>query len=249
VGRGYTLFYFYVFPAYYYRAGEGVTMEKIIRRTLSFSFILAFMLLVACASFKYQDDFSFGVSAQADSPEFPVYINGKMCLDTDNIPGLCSKRISSNEALIIRLDARTYSYSLQLACTRELNESQSFHVESGKSFEYAIKPEKFTNLKSFTCIGEVFPDDRSQPLSAKWEVRVKVVDKDYVNRETAYFRSEKGRRFLVMGAHARTVNVQDEGVWHTYIESPVIEIKGDSEKVMAFSESHNMRFNSIGFKK
>lgn len=204
-------------------------------------------LLFACTTIKYSDDSGFLVSAQADSPEFPVYLNGKICKDTDGIPGLCTKRLRSNEPLVIRMDARPYSYKLQLACSKDIGVSQSFAVEKDQPFEFTIKPEQFAVMMSFICVGEVMPDDRELPVSAKWKLFASIVDQAYVQRETAYITKKGGRNFLIMGQHARSVNVFDEGKWKTYKEKPVIEISGDPAKVIAYSESFNMRFNALGF--
>lgn len=204
-------------------------------------------ILAACSTLSYVDDSDFLVSAQADSPEFPVYINGKICKDTDGIPGLCSKRIRSNEALTLHMDARPYSYVLQLACTKELGESQSFSIQKDMPFEHSIKPENFSRVKSFICIGEVLPDDREMPISAKWEIRAKIVDQAYVRRETPYFKTDKGKTFLIMGQHAKFSSVFDQGAWKAFKEKTVIEIKGKPENVIGYSESFNARFNSIGF--
>lgn len=204
-------------------------------------------LCPSCASLKYSDDVGFLVSAQADSPEFPVFINGKICKDTDGIPGLCSKRIRSNEPLVIKMDPRPYAYTIRMACTKELGESQAFAVPKNAPFEHAIAPEKFSSLKSFICIGEIFPDDRDLPISAKWEFRAKVEDRIYAQRETPYIRAKGKKNYLVLGQYAKFSNVFDEGQWKAYKEKTIVEIKGDPAKVVAYSESFNCRFNSIGF--
>jgi hypothetical protein len=210
--------------------------------------IIAFVaIFLACTTIPYSDDSGFLVSAQADSPEFPVFINGKICKDTDGIPGLCSKRVKSDEPVTFRMDPRPYSYTLQLACTKDLGVSQSFSVEKGQEFSFVITPDKFSTLRSFICIGEVLPGDRDFPVSAKWETRIKVVDQAYVQRETAYFMTKKKRTFLILGEHAETSMVFDQGEWKEYKKKTAVEIKGDPTKVQAFSESHNMRFNSVGF--
>lgn len=209
--------------------------------------ILIALAALACSTLKYSDDRVFLVSAQADSPEFPVFVNGKICKDTDGIPGLCSKRIKSNEPLEIRMDPRPYSYTLKLNCTRELGESQTFPVPSGLEFKHAITPEKFAALSSFICIGEVLPDDRDLPVSAKWEFRAKIVDRAYNAREEIVLIKKHGRQFLVLGQHAKFSSVFDEGEWKTYKEKTVVEIKGDPAHVLAYSESFNMRFNTRGF--
>jgi hypothetical protein len=212
----------------------------------NFTLFISLAFLASCTTLKYQDDLGFLVSAQAESPEFPVYFNSKLCRDTDLVPGLCSKRIRSTDTLKIELPGRSYGYRLDLTCSQALGESQSFNVQAGKSFTHEITPDKFAKLKSFICMGEVFPTDRPQPMSAQWEVRVKVVDAAYTPREAAYITHDKGKTYLVLGSHAREAWVWDEGAWRHYDKTTVVEIKGDEHAVAAYSESYQMRFNAYG---
>lgn len=215
-------------------------------RHTAFYFIALVIVLTACASIKYADDAAFTASAWGNSPEFPVWVNGKLCVDTDGIPGMCSKRVKANEPLTYRLEARPYAYTLRVACPKEMGESFGVDVEAGKPFDHTITPDKYPTARSFVCIGEIFPQDRGEPISAKWEFRAKVVDPNYTMRETPYIAKKGKRSFLIAGQYARSVDVYDQGEWKHHDRAPVVEIKGDPEKVLAFSESFVMRFNSYG---
>jgi hypothetical protein len=212
-----------------------------------FNLVILVLILVACTTIKYQDDTGYLNSAQAESPEFPVYLNGKVCKDTDNQPGLCSKKIQSNSILSIEIPALPYSYKLDLACTKSLDESKIYDVEANTKFIRLIPPEKFASVKSFICIGEIFPKDRPEQISALWEVRVKISDKAYTPRESIYLTKKHGFVFLVMGEYARSILVYDQGQWRHYSKTAVVRIKGDPSKVRAYSESYQMRFNFFQF--
>jgi hypothetical protein len=50
-------------------------------------------------------------------------------------------------------------------------------------FKFEITPEKYSALKSFICIGRIVPNDRVG-LSAQWDLRVKVISEDYIEKPT-----------------------------------------------------------------
>jgi hypothetical protein len=204
------------------------------------AFALA-LLFTACMSLPYKDDTGFLVSAQADSPEFPVYVNGTLCKDLDNNPGLCSKRLKSNEALAFHFDPQTYAYDLTIACTSPLTVPAST-VPSGVPFDLTISPTDFPPGDSFICIGEVLPQDRPQPLSAKWEVRVVIFDSAYEARESIFY----SKPYLVLGTYARSSWVFDGSKWKQYKSKTYVKVD-DPTKVQAYSESYAERFNFFQF--
>lgn len=215
------------------------------KKAVTFLVLTLLAVLVACTTMKYQADTSFLVSAQADSPEFPIFLNGKVCKDTDGIPGMCSKRIKSNEHLVLSIDPRPYSYTLKLACSPELGIDQSIPVQKGAPLSFDLGPEALARVVSFVCRGRVVPDDREEPVAGLWQFMVTIVDKNYQPREVAYIAKQGKASYLILGQHAKYARVYDKG-WKEYSEQPLIEIKGDPAKVMAYSESHMMRFNSVG---
>jgi hypothetical protein len=210
-------------------------------------FLGVVLLLGACTTLAYKDDIGFLVSAQAGSSEFPVYLNGKLCRDMEGLPGLCAKRLKSTEPLTFSFDAQSYSYSLNIRCTQGVDTIPPATVPSGEQYSFTLKAEAFAQFRSFTCIGEIFPQDRDSPISSQFEVRFSVVDARYLPREAIYLRDKDGKTGLVLGAHARTSHVFDEGKWKRYSKKTIVEIKGDPEQVKAYSESFAARFNYYNY--
>lgn len=203
---------------------------------------IAFLFLLAsCNSLKYESDIGFLNSAQANSMEYYTLVNGSPCKDMDGKIGLCAKRVNSNQELKFSMDAKPYSYRFNLTCSSAIDSDFSIDIEKEKPFSFLIKPEKFSSVKSFTCIGEVFPHDRNQEVSANWSVRVIVVDSEYQERELIYKTKEKEKEFLVLGKHALYSNLNGK----IYKKKTKLELeKPDS---FAYSESERMRFNYWGF--
>lgn len=211
--------------------------SRMVRKIIPF-FGLIFMG-ANCANIKYQQDTGFLNSAQANSPEFPALINGVLCKDSGGMVGLCSMRIKSNQDVSIHIDKRQYTYTLVLSCSSAIDESQSFTIGANDDFNYTIKANKFSTVNSFLCIGEVAPSDREVPISAEFEFRIKVVDAAYTPRESIYILKDK----LVLGEHAKYVDICDAKGCRAYSEKPVVSFR---PPVKAFSESYTMRFNYYG---
>lgn len=195
--------------------------------------LLLTLLLSGCNSLKYESDIGFLNSAQANSMEYYAKINGTPCRDMDGIVGLCTKRLASNQELKIEMDARDYAYRFNLQCTSTLGVDFSQDVLAGKAFSFAISPEKFRDVRSFTCIGEVFPQDRDQEVSANWSVRVVVYDSQYQPREIVYVYENH----LIFGKHARYITADGKRY------SKKTSLKGADQIRFAYSESERMRFN------
>lgn len=201
---------------------------------------LVFVLLIsacACKGIRYSSDLGFLNSAQANSPEYLVKINGSFCKDMDGSIGLCAKRIKSESEISFKLDPRPYSYRLNVSCTSSVNFNLSVDVEKNQSFSFKIPPEAFNGLLSFTCIGEVFPNDREESVSAFWHSRFVVFDKNYQAREQIYTRGE----YLILGQNAKYSLINEE-----------IQVKNKAvykieEPTKAYSESQLMRFNYWGY--
>lgn len=199
--------------------------------------ILSLLSLVACSPLEYKDDIGFLNSAQANSMEYLAKINGKVCKDVDGQVGLCAKRISNAENAIFTFDARPYSYRLNVKCTKELNFELSVDVLENKAFTFTIPKGNYSELLSFTCIGEVFPEDRDGQVSASFQVRFIVYDSQYRMREQIYFEGSN----IVLGQHAKYALV--DGKAH----SKKTYLKLKKKPVMAYSESKMMRFNYYGY--
>jgi len=210
--------------------------------------LLAFAFMCVgftCSPLKYKSDHGFMVAAQANSPEQLVMIGGKACVDLDQVPGLCSKRHRRNLSLFMSIPERPYNYRMELRCSANLDSNQQVDILKNQNYVIEIKPDKFGPLKSFICIGEIFPHGRDS-VSSKWEVRVKLVNKDYVPREGVYLGKYKGKSYLVVGKHALYTSVFQKGKWKKYKKKPTIRVR-DPENLKAYSESYNMRFNYYGF--
>jgi hypothetical protein len=212
---------------------------------MKFRNILVYSLLVmaACSTLPYQDDTAFAVSAQANSPEFPVYVGGSLCKDMDGNPGMCSKRITSTTALAIHIDPQAYAYDLTVACTSPII-FPGATVPANQALDLSLQPAQMQGLLTYICRGEVFPQDRAQPLSAIFEVRVDVVDAAYIPApQMLTTQDEKSKQWsLVLGEYARNSWVCDQGKCKAYSKDTIVPISAPAN-VQAYSESYNMREN------
>lgn len=201
------------------------------------------LALVACTSLPYKNDNGFLVSAQANSPEFPVYLNGHLCTDMEGFVGLCSKRIKSTEDITFRFDPQTYAYLLTVNCTQGVTPVAAATVPQSQPYSFVLKAADFSQFTAFTCVGEVSPQDRTPPISARFRVSFSVVDAQYSARERIYPTTSDGKNYLVLGEFARSAWVYDQGKWAHHDQDTTVEIKGDPSQVKAYSESYAMRFN------
>jgi hypothetical protein len=204
---------------------------------LAFFLFFSLLILVACGQLEYRADLNFLNSAQANSPEYLAFINGKPCKDMDGQIGLCAKRIRSDEKITMALDKRPYAYRLNVVCSSNVDFKLSVDVVEDKPFSFDILPASFGGLKSFTCTGEVFPQDRPQEVSAFWHARFVIYDKNYQAREEIY----SARDTIIFGQHAKYTLVNDEIVLKKKTTYNFKKVK------RAFSESELMRFNYYGY--
>lgn len=193
-----------------------------------------------CTSIKYEDDIGFLNSAQANSTEWMVTIDGKVCKDMDGEVGACTKRIKSNQSPVLKHDPRPYAYQLRIKCTEGTDIDFSQDVEANKTWSYKIEAAKIKDFKSFSCQGEIFPQDRGNSLSALWQIRFLVVDVDYEKREIIQ-RNSKGFLFGRYAKYARACSAQScKDFKHK-------TVAGFKNGVTAYSESEVMRFNYYGY--
>lgn len=190
----------------------------------------------SCKELEYEADSGFLNSAQANSMEYLAVINGKVCKDLDGLVGLCAKRIASNEDLNFSFDSRPYSYRLDIRCTSTINSDFAVDVLKDKPYSFKIPFSKFATERSFTCIGEVFPQDRAQEVSATFSIRVIVKDAAYRAREEIY--QEQG--YVVLGKNALYAKIDSRN----YEKNTVVKMKKFTK---AYSESERMRFNYVGY--
>ncbi len=205
--------------------------------------------VTSCGSLPYKDDLGFTVSAQANSMEHPIRVNGKLCLDMDGTAGMCSKRISSKEDLVVRFDPQPYPYTVRVRCTKGLPITDAVSVPKNTVYEWKITAAQAAEFLEYTCIGDVLPEDREPPISSKFKVSVSIYDAAYKPRESMFVKAEDGKNYLVLGQYARSSWVWDNGKWAHYNKKTYVEIKGRSEEVFAYSESYAARYNYFGLKR
>lgn len=202
--------------------------------------IVLLFLVVACTALNYVTDKGFKVSAQANSFEFPVKLNGFPCKDMVGKIGTCVTQTGSKNPLTIYLIPRPYSYTVSFKCSAGLDFSKSFDVAENKEFSVAI--EDYRDLKFFQCIGELFPDDREVEVSSKFWFFVKVVDSEYDRREEIY----KDEEYFVIGKHSKYVTIcYKDGKCKMKKKLTYYKDK-DNDVASIVSESEAMRFNYYG---
>lgn len=204
-------------------------------RLFIFSLLISFMI-ASCKQLPYEADLGFLNSAQANSMEYLAKINGKHCKDLDGLIGLCAKRINSDEDLVFEFDPRPYSYRLNVRCSQAIDVDFSVDVMKDKTYNFKIISSKYGQERSFTCIGEVFPDDRDQQVSATFQVRVIIRDAAYLPREEIYQEGD----YVILGKNAKYATVDKK----QYEKSPTVKLKRFAQ---AYSESERMRFNYAGY--
>lgn len=211
--------------------------------------LLTLLVFASCSSpLPYQTDApGFMTAALANSPEFPIYVNQKLCQDVDGEPGLCSKRVVAGKDIAFHLDPLSYPYDLTMACndgSQALPAPGPFTVPSNQAFDFIIPASSVSGLTHFICAGGIFPQDRPQPLAAVWDVRFLVVAADYLPREKMQIVQANGKATLILGEYARSSWVFDQGKWTAYSKKTEIEIQ-DPAHVQAYSESEQMRYNAL----
>jgi len=220
-------------------------METKTKVTKSFFLFASFMILTGskCSSIPYQDDAGFLNSAQANSLEFLVTIDNVTCKDAEGFVGACTKRVRSNHDPILRHEAKPYSYTIDIRCTEGTGIGFSMDVPADTKWEYAIPFEKFADFLSFSCTGEIFPGDRENSVSAKWQIRFIVYDAIYKERELMYVNDEG---FLILGKFSKYARVCQDGKCKDYEEKTCVKVD-PKKKIVASSESEVLRYNYYGF--
>lgn len=210
------------------------------------TFILALLSISLlgsrCSSIKYEDDIGFLNSAQANAMEFYVSVDSIPCKDVEGNIGACTKRIKSDQDPILRHLPKPYAYTIDVRCTEGTGIGFSMDIEEGAAWEYAIPHSAFIDFRSFTCTGEIFPHDRDNALSARWQIRFIVFDTDYKERESIYIDDDGN---IILGRYAKYARVCEDGDCKNYKERTVVKVDTGKE-IVAFSESEVVRFNYFG---
>ncbi len=210
---------------------------------------MIFFLIIACACLpiKYEGDLNFINAAQANSNEYMVQIKGpngwKVCKDIDGIVGQCSKRISSNETIQFKMDAREYGYRFYLRCTKGIGNPEPIDITPGSSHTFVLTPAQYAPNKIFECVGYIYPHDRDQEIYGKWFATFSVYDHYYREREKIYVDSKKGKKGIVFGKHARYVHYNGK----RYKKKTMLKLKRKDKVGRGYSESERMRFNYFNY--
>ena len=209
-------------------------------------YLLCLVSLLGCThkEIPYRPDVGFLVSAVADSPEVPVMIDGYNCMDMSGRPGLCSLRLKQHRILKFDFAPRQYAYRIHLTCSKATGFDKSFDVGGEKPLQIEIHYKHYEKLSSFICIGEVFPKDREDKISATFEVRVKVVNNEYVEREEMRIEQDGDEYYLVTGEHALFSRIYDQGEWKSYKKQTKVQVY-DILALQGYSESYSFRVNSF----
>lgn len=224
--------------------------------------ILAFVLsLQSCQwNLKYAADLGFMNSAQAQSYEFLVYVNGKPCKDMNGKEGLCALNIENNRKIILRHDARPYDYRFTMQCSSQIQNvlvngelgvvpTSIDVVKAGQPLELTFLPEHYNFYYDFTCKGNVNPLDRDNTISAKWVIKIFTIDSNYQKREQIYTEESGNETAFIFGQHAKYVNICINDKCQTKKNKPVLVFKTKEIKnasIFTYSESELMRFNYYG---
>lgn len=207
--------------------------------------LLLLLLLTGCAAkIQYLDDPGYVSSGQSNSPEYPVVVNGYLCKDITGNPGLCSLRVKSKRDVVVQLFEQQYDYRLAITCSRELEADFTVDVKKNSQYNFILAHEKFEHLKSFICVGDVFPLDRLDKVEMKFEFRVKVVPDNYQARENFKLYRKGSKLVAQPGIHALYTNLHFDNEWHHYSKQTEIEVP--HEDIWGWSESYQGRLNFYG---
>jgi hypothetical protein len=144
---------------------------------------------------------------------------------------------------VFKFDPQAYAYSMIVKCTSGVGAPAPATVPAGQPFSFTMTRLDFSQFTEFTCKGQVAPQDRTQPLTASWEVKVVVYDATYSQRERIYAGTKDGKDYLVLGQYARLAHVFDAGKWTMHKTDTIVELNGKSKDAKAYSESFAARFN------
>lgn len=181
------------------------------------------VLILGCrtvAPLKYIPDLHYVSPAAANSPELLVLLNGVVCADLSGAPGLCALRAVEGSTINLQIPGQAYAYDLSLVCSDSTGFTQKLSSLSENILSIPLAVPSLAVTKSFTCIGELFPSDRPQPISSRFEFRVKIVAADYQALERPHYQDG----FLVLGSHSLHAYVQDSGVWQYYHKVPDVKV-------------------------
>ena len=215
---------------------------KILKLFTFMPLILLLMSASNCSGLQYKSDGGLMAPFQAQVMEFPVKVNGNICKDMSGSIGACTLMLSHRNDLKIEIMPQAYAYNVQIACSSSVNFEYSADVPIGTSHVVEITDAIYADVDHFICIGKMTPEDRDF-ISSRWEMRIRLSDENYVRRVNIFIFEDNDKLFISVGKHAKYSWIYDKENWKLHWKQPIIEIKGDRNKLQAYSESEIMRFN------
>lgn len=188
---------------------------------------------VACKIGEYKEDFGFMVSAQANSPEFPVLVKGLVCKDLEGVVGVCSIRIPETENFELVVMAQQYDYEYAFNCSKNVTGAFPIkeYVKAGVIKKLVVLKEAFPIEKTFNCSIIIKPTDRPEPISSFAKVNVIITQAGYQGLERPY----KDGKYFVFGEHAKYIAYKVDNEWKYAQEKAYIRKTNIQE---AFIESY-----------
>lgn len=173
-----------------------------------FFFIFICCVILLLTSCQYEDDFTFMSDARANYFSEEVTVNNYLCKDITGAPGACSIQIPNNLDLTLKLAPRPYEYRVTITCSSKLGFEVNTTVLENTERLITIPKDKIAAIDSFTCIGEVFPQDRPEAVSMKFEVRTKVYNAELIKLDEPRIDiSSKGKADILVGIYAKHTKV------------------------------------------
>ena len=200
-------------------------------KLLKYVAIILFLCSISsCNNSKYKSDIHLLGSAQANSPEFLIRINGNPCKNGQGEIGLCIMGVKRNRALSFSLNILPYDYDLEIICSSNVDVEFNTTVFQGDTFSYTVSPDRFSHVTVFNCQISVYPHEHVNAMFAS--MRFFVVAEDYKSMDTPYTTTRRGKTYLVTGSHARFIYLND-----VRVEEKTTEIEYNGEQVVIESES------------
>jgi len=211
---------------------------------MKFLILMTLVIFAACSCkpIKYQsDEFTFISSGMANTPEYPVHINGEWCKNIKGELGGCYLRVKRDKPTIIKLLPQEYAFTLTIKCSAKIKfTAYENGVDFPKDTPVTVTITDYQAQNSFICLGRIYPQDRGEPISAFFEVRMRIKDPNYSPREAIH----NTGGYQIFGKYSLYSTWHDGKEWKSGKKKTAIKTK---TQYPAVSESHNMRFNYVGF--
>jgi len=202
--------------------------------------VLVLLSFASCKQLKYVADINFDPSAYANSPEYPVQINGKWCVDGSGMGGFCVVRQPEKKDMLIRILPQLYGYRIRVQCSTATGIDITLDVLPEKELIITLQKEKFNEFNVISCVGNIYPSDRPEPIAAMFELRARIIRDDYTPKANIYW--DKGYQVFGSDSYISTFFLDDQ--WTQKKEMTYMKTE---KPLFGISESYKMRFNYYGF--